>query len=446
MRRSKFPRLMAAALLATLTSGCAALPTPVDTMRPVPSPAAWAQSPSTAPLAPTALQPDLLWHVSPPGAADRLWWQGGTLVVAGLTPEPYPWEDRYLTAYDTGGALRWQRDLQPARLLDADLDQAGNAYLLVGGPEPQGSVLSLDPSGQTRWASPWTSMWPRSLHVSRDGQRTVVGFDGEGGAFDGALRVLDARGQLAYPDAARARVSGFAGWPDGSGQSILMGYEGADYGLYHNQPYRGTGVRLWDAQGNALWSIINYHRPMGLSSDGRLAVVAGVPGSDSGYVPPPQDDQPAPPFGQLLWLNRAGAIVGRYRFPFAAGIRAFQMTPDGSVSVLALLNYRFAGEARAITQQHVVWLRPDGHVVWDRSLTDDLVDLSLAADGKSLLVAQHPAQGAGDWLTLQDSSGTILWRYHHPAAIKAVALSPDGAQAAVLAENGLWFFATHVKG
>lgn len=436
-------RFVALLLLVSLLGGCAPLPTPLDTMHPVVSPAGWAKGEQPTGLAPTDVQPKPLWHANLPGVPDEIWWNGDTLLAASLAPGTLPWQDRYVSAFDTSGRPRWSRDLAPARLLDAGVDGGGNAYLAVGVSPGNGDILSLSPAGQPRWTTPWQNGWPRSLRVSQDGARTVVGFDGASGAFPGSLELLGPDGRP-LPVEISDRLTGFAGFPSGNGRTILMGYEGAETSLYRNQLFRGVGVNLIRDDGKVLWSIINYHYPLALSEAGDLAVVAGMPSADRAYAPPPQDHDPVPPFGQLLWLDGGGHIVGRYRLPFAAGIRAFATTPDGRASVLALTSHRFTAGTLPVTQEQLTWHDAAGHVLWQWAWEGDLIDLSLARNGRSLLVAQRTA-GQGDWLTLLDQSGKVFWRYHHPTAVQAVALSPDGRFAAVLAADGLSYFETRVQ-
>lgn len=439
----RMTRALLGALLLALLAGCTPPPTPLDALRPVSSPSEWAAPTATPGPSPTTLQPELLWHAAVPGIAHRLWWQGETLVVSGLNPATLPWEERYLAAFDPAGQVRWQRDLRPTRLLDAALDDAGNFYMAQGGPREQGNTASLDPSGALRWQTPWADGWPRSLRVSPDGSCTAVGFDGRSGPFPGRLQLLGADGQPVHADMAD-RLDGFAAFPSHGCERVLLGYEGSDAGLYDTDLYRGIGVRLLDAQGTPLWSVINYHRPLALSSDGSLAIIAGVLGADRAYDPPHGDPEPAPPFGQVLWLNGEGAITGRFRLPLAAAIHTFAMTPDGGAAVLDLTSHRFAGESHPITQQHLTWHDRTGRVRWELAWEGDLADLSLARGGNSLLLAQHLGE-QGDWLSLLDADGRLLWRRAYPATIVAASLSPDGQTAAVLAADGLSFFATHVK-
>ena len=430
-------------LAAVLLGGCAPLPTPLDAMQPVVSPADWARGGQPAAPAATDVQPKLLWRAALAGLPDELWWNGDTMLAASLAPAALPWQDRYLAAFDSSGNLHWSRDLGSLSLLDAGVDGAGNAYLAAGASPSGGSIMSLSPSGQVRWTTPWQAGWPRSLRVAESGERTVVGFDGASGAFPGRLELLGPDGRPKLADIS-GRLTAFAGFPSADGRTILMGYEGAATGLYRNQLFRGIGVNLIGDGGQVRWSIINYHYPLALSDAGDLAVVAGLPTADRAYAPPPQDRDPVPPFGQLLWLDRGGQIVGRYRLPFAAGVRAFAMTPDGRASVLALTSHRFSAQAAPVTEQQLTWHDTAGRVVWKWTWEGDLVDLSLARSGSSLLVAERTA-GPGDWLTLLDSSGKVFWRYHHPTAVQAVALSADGRFAAVLGADGLSYFETHIK-
>lgn len=438
-------RLMAAGLLALVLAGCTAVPRPRDAMQPVTSPADWSRTEPPAPAGATALQPDLLWHREVTGVPHRLWWGGDTLLVASMTPSPYPWEDRFLQAWTGAGDPRWERDLRPSRLIDAAVDDQGTAYLSVAAPEVRGSILSLDPAGAERWAIPWQNQWPRTLAVGAGGRCLVVGYDGQSGAFPGRLRALGPDGAALFPDVSD-RLVGFAGTPSLDCSTTLLGYEGGGMGLYRSDLYRGTGVHLLDQEGNRIWALFNYHRPLAISADGSTAVVAGVPSPDGAYQPPPQDEEPPPPFGQVLWLDRSGEIRARYRLPFAATIDLFQMTGDSREAALALTSHRAAGRIQTAEVRRVIWLTrgPAGaEPAWERSVDGLLVALHMAENGSSLLLAEQTRGEEGGWLTLLDRTGKVLWRYQHSAPIVAAQLSPTGEQAAVLGEDGLWLLATH---
>lgn len=429
-------------LIAVLLAGCTAVPRPREAMEPVASPIHWTRTEPAAPPALTALQPAVLWHREVAGVPHRLWWGGDTLLVSGMNPTPYPWEDRFLLAVDGAGNERWARDLRPARAIDAAVDDQGAAYLSVGGPGAQGRIVSLEPSGAERWSIPWTDAWPRTIAAGDGGRCVVVGYDGQSGAFDGLLRVLGPDGAPLFPDI-RDRLVGFAGLPSRDCSAVLLGYEGGGTGLYQSDLYRGNGVHLVDQAGNKLWALINYHRPLALSADGSTAVVVGIPSPDRAYQPPPQDSEPVPPFGQLLWLGRGGEIQARYRLPFAATVDFFQMTPDGKESVLTLTTHRYAGASPPEEIRRIVWLergRGGAEVVWERNVDSRLIDLHMAEGGSSLLLAE-----ADNWLTLFDRGGKMVWRYRHTTPIVAARLSPTGEQAAVLAADGLWLLDTHLQ-
>jgi hypothetical protein len=430
--------------LVVLLAGCTALPRPRDAMQPVSSPANWARTEPAAPAEATALQPELRWHRQVSGVPHRLWWGGDTLLVASMSPTPSPWEDQFLLAVDEAGETRWERDLRPARAIDAAVDDQGGVSLSIADGGVKGRLISLDPSGLERWALPWQDAWPRSLAAGGGGRCLVVGYDGQSGAFPGALQALGPDGAPLFAEV-RDRLVGFAGMPSADCSTILLGYEGGGTGLYQSDLYRGTGVHLLDREGRTLWSLYNYHRPLALSADGSTAAVVGVPSPDRAYQPPPQDKEPAPPYGQILWLGRQGEILARYRLPFAATVDGFQMTAGADQAVLALTTHRYAGQPTPEGIRRVVWLsRAAGgmEVAWERDVAGRLVALHMAGNGGSLLLAEQMRDGAA-WLTLFDRSGKVVWRYRHSAPIVAARLSPTGEQAAVLAEDGLWLFATH---
>ncbi|MFZ5817360.1 MAG: hypothetical protein ACOY93_19015, partial [Bacillota bacterium] len=163
------------------------------------------------------------------------------------------------------------------------------------------------------------------------------------------------------------------------------------------------------------------------------------------YQPPAQDREPAPPYGQLLWVDSAGEIRGRYRLPFAATVDFFQMTGDGEEAALVLTTHRYTGGPQPEELRRVVWLSrgQDGiEVAWQRDLPGRLIALHLASGGSGLLVAEQA--GEEHWLTLFDPGGKVIWRYRHAAPVVAALLSPSGGQAAVLAEDGLSFLDTHL--
>ncbi|MFZ5816006.1 MAG: hypothetical protein ACOY93_11955, partial [Bacillota bacterium] len=317
--RSRLRQRLAALLLPSLLAGCTAIPRPRDAMAPVTSPASWTRTEPVPPSLATALQPTLLWRAEVTGKPHRLWWGGETLLAAGMTPTPYASEDHYLKALDLEGRTRWERNLRPARLIDAAVDDQGEASLSAGGPEVKGSILRLDRSGRERWSLPWQNSWPRTLRVGGGGRCLVVGHDGQSGAFPGKLEVLGPDGAPLFP-APQDRLVGFTGLPSADCSAILLGYEGGGTGLYRSDLYRGNGVHLLDRRGQRVWSLINYHRPLAVTGDGGTAVVIGVPSPDRAYQPPAQDREPAPPYGQLLWVDSAGEIRGRYRLPFAATV------------------------------------------------------------------------------------------------------------------------------
>lgn len=437
-------RLVAWLPLVALIAGCTAIPRPREAMEPVSSPLSWAQSePNPAPAA-TVLQPELLWQRAVSGQPHYLWWGGESLVVSGMNPVPFPWEDRFVQGFSTAGDLRWERDLAPARLIEAAVDPGGETILAIAQPSASGAILQLTPAGEERWRAPWENAWPRSLAVG-DGC-VAIGYDGQNGAFMGRLQTLDRSGLPLIPEM-RDRLSGFAGIPSRDCSAVLVGYEGDRPSLYRSDLYRGSGVRLLDATGQERWALINYHRPLAITADGSLAVVAGIPSPDRAYQPPPQDPEPAPPFGQLLWLNRAGEIAGRYRLPFAATIEFFAIDQTGTESVVALSSHRFTGAPRPQEVRRIVWLTRGAtgqQVAWERSLTNRLVDMRMAANGSSLLMAEQTAANEY-WLTLLDRSGKMIWRYQHSAPVAAVALSPNGERAAALAEDGLAFFDTGLQ-
>lgn len=425
-------------------AGCTAVPRPRDAMEPVASPPAWARTEPAAPAEATALQPDLLWHRPVTGVPHRLWWGGDTLLVAAMNPVAYPWEDRYLMAVTPAGDLRWERDLRPGRLIDATVDDTGAAALSLAEGAVQGRLLSLEPAGGERWAISWQDAWPRALAAGAASRCLVVGYDGQSGAVPGALEVRGPDGAPLFTPL-RDRLVGYTGMPSADCSTVLLGYEGGSTGLYASDLYRGTGVYLLDGSGSTLWTLINYHRPLALSADGSTAVVLGLPSPDRAYLPPPQDKEPAPPFGQLLWLGRTGEIQARYRLPFAATVDTFQMTGNGEQAVLALTTHRYAGQHIPEEIRRVVWLtrsQTGMEVAWERDVAGRLAALEMAGNGGSLVLAEQTA-GEAAWLTLYDRSGKMVWRYQHSAPIVAARLSPNGEQVALLAEDGLYLFATH---
>lgn len=441
-------RRMITLLLAAVTlAGCTAVPRPREAMEPIISPAGWSRTgPSAAPAA-TTLQPDELWHQSVTGVPHRLWWGGETILTASMAETPYPWEDRYLQAWDLTGSLRWERDLHPGRLIDGGVDDQGSAYLSVAaGWGVRGEVQSLAPDSTERWSYPWQNEWPRTIAPGDGGKCVVVGYDGQSGAFPGKLRMLGPDGAPLIPDVID-RLVGFAGIPSRDCRTILLGYAGGSLGLYQSDLYRGAGVHLLDEEGIRIWALFNYHRPLAITDDGSVVAVAGVPSPDAAYQPPPQDPEPAPPFGQILWLDREGQIIDRYRLPFAAAVDQFQMTGDARESVVALTSHRMVGSIKPTETRRVIWLTRSGaagaKVAWERSVNGLLLSLQMDRDGSALLLAEQPAPDEPGWLTLVDRTGKVLWRYQHSAPVVAAALSPGGDRVALLAGDGLWLFDSH---
>lgn len=436
MSRRYLGGILAAALL---LSGCAAIPGPQEAMRPVvtdPGPAAPpGGAPSAEPAAPT-----LLWHAATQGKPHRLWWGGELLLAAGLTGDG----DRFLDAVDARGEVRWRLALASAWLVDAAVDDRSVAHLLVAEGSGRGNLISLGVDGAERLRLPWQEGWPRTIRAGGGGECLAIGFDGQSGAFTGRLRFLAADGTPLIPDRMNP-LTGFTGFPSADCRRVLLGYEGGSTGLYPNDLYPGSGLRLIDAAagGEDLWALIDYHRPLALSADGGVAVALGVPSPDRAYQPPRWDTEPAPPYGQVLWLGEGGEILDRYRIPYPAQVDGFRMTPDALESLLLLTSHRFTGGGEPEVFRRAVWLsRRSGRIAvrWEQLIRGGrVVDLQLIADGSAALVATESR------VSVLGRDGELLWAYEHGAPIAAARLSPDGRRMAVLAADGLWFFALERK-
>ena len=413
-----------------LIAGCAPIPTPSQAVKPVQSrpPEGAGTAPPPQPAA-QGLQPRELWSRALPGKSGQLLLSadaGRLVALSGAGP------DR-AQAFSSGGQLLWSFAPEDQLLAGADLSLDGRRTVFVSWLKSSGGAGRLyvaGDDGTVQRIFAWEWPWARFVHLSENGSLISLGFDGTVGSMDGVFLALNDKGDVLMRQSA-LRMQ-FLGYPSADGSLVLMGYRGNPGGLVADPNYAGTGVRMFTRDGRELWHIIDYHRPLALSMDGAVAVVAGEPEVDGAYKQPPGMEGPPPAFGQILWYGAPdGRLLGRYALPYKSGIYRFVLSADGQHAAASLVSYQFKGD-RARSQEQVLLFGAGGVVKARIDPEEPVRDAILSRDGRYLLVLTTPdlTQAGAPNLTLYDDQGQVVWQYHSAAAVISAGLSGDGSRLA----------------
>lgn len=413
-----------ALLLTLVLLGCSRLPSPAQTMRPVQSPpGAVRTAPPSAPPAvtspaptqaiPASDWPQPLWSQalgSPPGRVLAV--SGGALVFLGSGLRRLGEDGRLLWEFTAGGQV----------VQDAAVSADGNRTAVLTSAGTRGSIALLS-GPDVLWQEPWVGAAARSVALSADGRIVVAGFDGSAAGPPGKLVVYTEDGRWAWGQSLNRAV--LWGLPTADGDRVLMGYQGLPV-LRPDEPYVGMGARLFRTGAVQEWAVVDYHRPLGLSADGTVAVLQGELATES-----------VSPHGYLLWVGADGQELGRYPLPFKANIHRFGLADDGRHAAVALLAFRSEG-GRLVAQERVVFLGPNGQMLWELEPEQIVKDLALSRDGRHVAVLTTPDLGRPEarTLTFYDQQGQPAWRYVHGAGIERIDLSADGSRLVFTAHDG----------
>ena len=428
--------VIATLVVLALGTGCAPIPTPSQAVQPVQTqiPAGVGQGPPPSPQA-QGPQPSELWNRQLTGTPGRVLLAADAerlLVLSGAGP------DR-ATAYNGNGQVLWSFAPQDQQLAAADISLDGHKTVFVGwarGSGGAGKLYTVSDEGTVQRIFAWDFPWARYVHLSEDGSLIALGFDGTVGSSDGVFIALNSKGDVLWQQSA-LRMQ-FLGYPSADGSLVLMGYRGNPGGLVADPNYAGTGVRVFERSGKELWHIIDYHRPLGFSVDGNVAVVVGEPEGDGAYRQPPGVEGPPPAFGQLLWYGgRDGRLLGRYALPYKAGVYRFVLSADGQHAAVSLVSYQFAAD-RPRSQEQVLLFGAGGQLHGRIDPEEPVRDVLMSRDGQHVLLLTTPdlARAGAPNLTLYDADGQAVWRYRGSAGVVSAALSGDGSRLAVTATDG----------